>query len=166
MTLFDGVAQHWQSVVVFGLIATAAMSTALEGAQLLGFSRMSLPFLFGAFVTGDRHRAIVLGYVLYLFGGWLFALAYALALQGLGTSTWWVGAVIGFCHGAFLVAVLLPLLPYIHPRLASEYDGPSALRRLEPPGPFGLNYGRATPATTILSQTIYGLVFALGYSVS
>ncbi len=166
MTLFDAVAQHWQAVLFWGLVATGAMSTAQEGAQLMGFSRMSLPFLFGAFVTADRHRAIVLGYFLYLLGGWLFALVYALALQGLGTSAWWVGLVIGFCHGAFLVAVLLPLLPYIHPRLASEYDGPSALRRLEPPGPFGLNYGRATPATTILSQTVYGLVFALGYPLT
>lgn len=163
MTILEGVLHNWQSVLLWGLVATGAMSTALEGARLLGFSRMSLPFLFGAYVTSDRYRAIVLGYVLYLLGGWLFALVYALVFEGLATSVWWVGLVFGFCHGLFLIAVFLPLLPYIHPRLATEYDGPTALRRLEPPGPFGLNYGRATPATTVLSQTIYGLVFALGY---
>lgn len=162
--MLEDVGAHWQAVLIWGLVATAAMSTALEGAQLLGFSRMSLPFLFGAYVTGDRQRAIVLGYVLYAAGGWLFALVYALVFAGLGSSAWWVGILVGLCHGAFLVVVFLSLLPYIHPRLASEYDGPTALRRLEPPGPCGLHYGRATPLTTVLAQVVFGLVFALGYS--
>jgi hypothetical protein len=38
------------------------------------------------------------------------------------------------------------------------------LRRLEPPGAFGLNYGRTTPASTIVAQVLFGLVFALGYA--
>lgn len=162
MTMIETVVADWPAVAFWGLVATAAMTTALEGAQLMGYSRMSLPFLFGAAFTGDRRRAVVLGYVLYLLGGWLFGFFYAVALAGLPHRGWWVGLLIGLAHGAFLVTVFLPLLPHIHPRLATEHHGPSALRLLEPPGPFGLNYGRATPATTVAAQAVYGLVLGLG----
>ena len=53
---------------------------------------------------------------------------------------WWLGALAGLLHGLFLLAAGLPLLPYIHPRMASEYDGATATRQLEP-GLMGLNYG-------------------------
>jgi len=56
---------------------------------------------------------------------------------------------------------VLPLLSYMHPRLASEHDGPASGFRLEPPGFMGLNYGRGTPLTTLLAQTIYGLTLGL-----
>lgn len=162
MTLFAAIAENWDSILVWGLLATAVMTTVLEGAQLLGFSRMSLPFLFGTLFTGSRRAAMICGYFLYLMGGWLFAILYALVLEGVGGG-WWIGLLLGLVHGLFLVVVFLPLLPYIHPRMATEYDGPDALGRLEPPGYFGLHYGRATPATTVAAQTVYGLIFALGY---
>lgn len=50
------------------------------------------------------------------------------------------------------------MMPHFHPRMASEYGGPSELRRLEPPGFLGLNYGYRTPLTTLLAQTSYGTV--------
>jgi hypothetical protein len=52
----------------------------------------------------------------------------------------------------------MPMLPFIHPRMASEYDGASAIRLLEPPGFMGLNYGYRTPATTLVGQAMYGTV--------
>jgi hypothetical protein len=163
VTMLETTLRHWEQIALWGLVSTAVMTTILEGAQQLGVTRLSLPFLFGTFVTGSRRAAVISGYVLYLLGGWLFAILYALVLDGLW-PTWWFGAVIGLVHGLFLVAVFLPLLPYMHPRIATEYDGPSALRRLEPPGSFGLNYGRATPVSTVLAQATYGLIFATGYT--
>lgn len=170
MTELSALGPHALALLVWGLAASGVMATALEGAQLAGVSRMSLPFLFGAAVTGDRRRAVILGYVLYLLGGWLFALLYALVLTSLGTRTalagTLAGSLVGLVHGLFLVAVFLPLLPFVHPRLASGYDGGGALAQLEPPGPFGLNYGRATPVVTVAAQALFGLVFGLGYGVS
>jgi hypothetical protein len=161
---------HAAALAVWGFVASAAMATLLEGAQLSGYTRMSLPFLFGAFASGNRRGAIVLGYVFYLLGGWAFAVVYALCLQtlhvaaaGSGAAT---GVVLGFGHGLFLIAVFLPLLPYIHPRLASDYDGVHALPQIEPPGPFGLNYGWATPLATVLAQALFGLVFGIGYGAA
>jgi hypothetical protein len=137
----------------------------LEGAQLLGLTRVSLPFLFGTAVTGRRALAMVLGYVLYLIGGGCFAIGYAVAMEAAGTGAWWFGLLLGFGHGLFLIAVFLPLLPYIHPRMTTEYGGPDSWRRLEPPGAFGLHYGRSTPLSTVAAQMLFGLIMALGYSV-
>ena len=161
--IFVRVWHHWDLVLVWGVLATVLMTTILEGAQIVGVTRLSLPFLFGTFVTGSRRRAQVWGYFLYVIGGTLFAIVYALILETL-KPVWWIGVVTGFAHGCFLVCVFLPLLSQLHPRIATQYEGPSARRRLEPPGPLGLNYGYTTPASTVLAQTLYGLVFAIGYA--
>jgi hypothetical protein len=50
----------------------------------------------------------------------------------------------------------LPLLPFAHPRMASEYHGADSTRQLEPPGFLAMNYGYQTPATMLLAQTVYG----------
>lgn len=165
MSIFQAALERWELIVLWGLIATVVMTTVLEGAQLVGVTRLSLPFLFGTFVTGSRRMAQVWGYVLYIAGGWLFAIFYALILEATW-RTWWVGLIAGLFHGAFLVTVFLTVLTQVHPRIATQYDGPSARRRLEPPGPFGLNYGRTTPASTVLAQGLYGLIFGIGYGWS
>jgi hypothetical protein len=157
-------AETGRAIVVWGAIATAVMSSLLEGSQLLGYSRISLPFLFGTFVTGRRDRAVIYGFVLYATGGLLFAWFYALAFTAIGPVVWWVGGLIGLAHGFFLVAVFLPLLPFVHPRMRTNYDGPASRPQLEPPGPFGHNYGRRTPDITNLAQTVFGVILcaALG----
>jgi hypothetical protein len=152
-----GLPPFW-SMMIWGLLATVTMTSVLQGAQGLGLSRLSLPFLAGTFFTGDRRRAVILGFVFYVVGGWLFAFLYFALFASLGLYTWWLGAVTGLLHGLFLLVCGLPLLPYLHPRMASEYDGASVIRQLEPPGFMGLNYGRRTPLTTLLGQAVYGAV--------
>ncbi len=146
------------SMMIWGLAATVAMTTILQGAQGLGLSRLSLPFLAGTFFTGDRRRAVVIGMVFSVIGGWGFAFLYFVLFASLGVYTWWLGAGVGILHGLFLLVCGLPLLPYLHPRMASEYDGASTVRQLEPPGFIGLNYGHRTPLTTLAGQAVYGAV--------
>ena len=153
------------AVAIWALIATAALATILSGSQYLGFSRLSLPLLMGSYVTGNRYRAMVWGFFLYLLGGWIFALGYWLVFLSVGFATWWFGAALGFFHGLVLLGFVLPVLPYIHPRIASEYEGPTRLRRLEPPGFMGFNYGRRTPLTTLLGHTVYGLILGACYPI-
>ncbi len=162
MTIFHAAWHHWDRILLWGGLATVVMTTVLEGAQLVGLSRLSLPFLFGTVVTGNRRKAEFYGYILYMAGAWLFAIVYALLLESLWPA-WWIGLVAGTVHGLFLIVVFLPLLAQVHPRIATRYEGPSARRRLEPPGPAGLNYGRMTPVSTVLAQALYGLIFAIGY---
>lgn len=144
------------SLVLWGFVATAAMTTIMQGSQGLGLSRLSLPFLMGTFFTDNRNVATALGFLLYMLGGWIFASLYFLFFASLGIYTWWLGALTGFLHGLFLL-VAIPLLPSIHPRMASEYNGATSQRQLEPPGFLATNYGYQTPAITLLAQTIYGI---------
>ncbi len=146
------------SLMIWGLVATVAMTTVLQGAQGLGLSRLSLPFLAGTFFTGDRRWAVVIGFAFYLVGGWAFSILYFMLFASLGIYTWWLGMALGVLHGLFLLAAALPLLPYLHPRMASEYGGPTATQLLEPPGFMGMNYGQQTPFTTLTGQAVYGAV--------
>ena len=143
-------------LVLWGLIATVIMTSILEASRGLGFSRLSLPFLIGTFFTGNRSRAVIVGFIIYTIGGWLFAFLYFLLFASVGIYTWWFGALAGFVHGLFLLVTALPLLPFVHPRMASEYHPASASRRLEPPGFLATNYGYHTPLSTLLGQIIYG----------
>ncbi len=144
-------------VLLWALVATCAMTTVLQGSQGLGLSRLSLPFLFGTIVTADRGRAVLVGSLMYLAGGWVFAILYFFLFASLGTSNVWIGAAFGALHGLFLL-VSLPAMAQIHPRIASEYDPPASEPKLEPPGPFGTNYGTRTPVTTMLAQVLYGAI--------
>jgi len=51
--------------------------------------------------------------------------------------------------------VLLPLLPGVHPRMASHRAGPASTAVLEPPGLFALNYGIQTPAVAVVARIVY-----------
>jgi hypothetical protein len=155
--------QLWQPqvllhVAVWGFVATSALSIVLQGSQGLGLSRLSLPFLIGTLFTGNRDRASIYGFAFYIVGGWIFAFMYYLVFSSVHISHWWFGALIGAVHGLMLLVVILPILPHMHPRIATEFDGPTALRRLEPPGFMGLNYGRSTPFSTVVGHMIYGAI--------
>ena len=91
-------------------------------------------------------------------GGWFFALLYFLLFKTVGIYTWWLGLATGLLHGLFLLVAVMPLLPFVHPRMASEYDSVSTPKLLEPPGFMGLNYGHGTPLTTLAGQALYGAV--------
>jgi hypothetical protein len=156
MSIAELFAEHLPQFLLWGLIATVAMTTILEGSQGLGLSRLSVPFLVGTLFTPRRDRAMVLGFVAYVIGGWFFAMLYFLLFASLGVATWWLGGLVGLLHGLFLLVAALPLLAYAHPRMASEHDGPAQSYVLEPPGFLGLNYGRRTPLTTLLGQAVYG----------
>jgi len=154
----EGFTSHLPHLVIWGLVATVAMTTVLQGSQSLGLSRLSLPFLVGTMFTENRNRAMVLGFIAYTIGGWIFALLYFWFFASIRHASWWLGALLGFLHGIFLLVCALPLLPYAHPRMASDYDGPGHGYVLEPPGFAGRNYGRRTPITTLIGQIVYGTI--------
>ncbi len=157
---------YLEDVLLWGVIATLMLVTILNGSQGLGYSRLSLAFIVGTYFSGNRHRAILWGFALYIIGGVVFALLYCWLFANLGSATWWLGALLGLLHALFLLVVVFPLLPHMHPRMASEYGGPSASRRLEPPGFLGLNYGYGTPITTILGHVVYVAMLGGFYALS
>jgi hypothetical protein len=59
------------------------------------------------------------------------------------------------------LTILVPLLPGVHPRMASDRTGPDSVAVLEPPGWLALNYGAATPVVAIVAHAVYGAVLGL-----
>jgi hypothetical protein len=146
----------WAGWITFGFAATVALTAILVAAQLAGFTRMDIPMMLGTIFVEDPDRARVIGAGVHLLNGQFFALFYASAFALLDRSTWWLGGLFGALHGVAALTLIVPLLPGVHPRMASYRTGPSRDVVLEPPGLFGLNYGRATAAVTFGAHIAYG----------
>ncbi len=153
------------SILLWGFIATIVLTGTLSASQGLGLSRMSIPFMLGTMFTPDRDRAMGLGFLVHFLNGWLFASIYALAFENLGLATWWLGALGGLVHGLFVLLTLMPLLPGLHPRMASERHGPTPTRLLQPPGFLALHYGRRTPLITLVAHLAYGTILGSFYEL-
>lgn len=146
-----------------GFAGTVVLTTLLGGSQGLGLTRMNLPYMLGTMVTPNRDRAKLVGFGLHFLNGWLFAAVYAAAFRRWQRATWWLGAAIGLVHGLFVLAAAMPMLPALHPRMASEQRGPTPTRQLEPPGFLALNYGYRTPLSVVLAHLLYGGVLGSLY---
>ena len=146
------------SWIFWGVIATFAQM--LFDALSVGFrmTRMSLPFVLGSMWTANRPRSKVIGFAHHLANGLLFTLFYVAAFHFLHRQTWWLGGLIGLFQASFVLLVGMQILPSLHPRMASEHDGPTAMRQLEPPGFMALNYGPGTPIAIVISHVIFGIV--------
>jgi hypothetical protein len=151
----------WQGWAVFGLLATSALTAVMIAAQMAGLTRLDLPLVLGTLVTPDPDKARVAGFFIHLAAGQGFALGYAAVFALLGQATWWLGALLGLLHVAVALTVILPLLPGVHPRMATTRAGLSTTAALEPPGLLGLNYGVQTPAVAVVAHVIYGAVLGL-----
>ena len=156
---------NWASWLLWGFVATVVLTTVLAGSQGLGWTRVNLPYLLGTLATPDRDRAKLLGVGIHFVNGWLFSLIYVAAFHAWGMATWWLGAVTGVVHAGFVLAVGLPALPALHPRMASEQHGPTVVRQLEPPGFLGLHYGYQTPVSVLAAHALFGAILGGFYSM-
>ncbi|MEO6156234.1 MAG: hypothetical protein ABIQ39_01240 [Ilumatobacteraceae bacterium] len=151
----------WAGWAVFGFVATTGLTAVMIVAQLTGRTRMDLPLMLGTIATEDPDRARVAGFVIHLGVGQFFALFYAAGFAVLDEAHWWLGALFGVAHAAVSLTVLVPLLPGVHPRMASERAGPASTAVLEPPGLLALNYGVATPIVAVGAHVVFGAVLGL-----
>jgi uncharacterized membrane protein YagU involved in acid resistance len=155
---------NWASWLVWGFAATVLLTSLVAGSQGLGMTRMNLPYLLGTMVTPDRDRAKLLGVLLHVINGWIFSLVYVAAFHVWGGPAWWKGALIGLVHAAFVLTAVMPVLPGMHPRMASERQGPTVVRQLEPPGFLALHYGIQTPVSIALGHLVFGIVLGTFYT--
>ncbi|MBV9340234.1 MAG: hypothetical protein JO159_05005 [Acidobacteria bacterium] len=154
---------NWPSWLLSGFVANLALTTLLATSQGLGFTRMNIPFMLGTVITGEREKARLYGFIAHLVNGWAFSLVYVLIFEARHTVNWWFGLLLGLAHALFVLTAGMSLLPYVHPRMASERHGPQAIRQLEPPGFMALNYGYPTPVSVFLSHAAFGAILGSLY---
>ena len=152
-----------RGTALWGFVATVVLTGLMSGSHGLGLTRMSLPYMLGTMFTPDRDRARLVGFLVHVVNGWLFALIYSAAFESWRRATWWLGALIGLVHGAFVLLAGVTLIPALHPRMASEQQGPTPTRQLEPPGFMAFNYGRRTPIAVLLAHLVYGAILGSFY---
>jgi len=149
--------------LLWSFVATLFLTGFMSGTQNLGLTRMNIPYMLGTMLTPDRDRARLLGFILHFLNGWGFALLYMAAFDSWRRAGWWRGAGIGVVHALFVLMAGIPLLPGLHPRMASDEHGPTPTRQLEPPGFMALNYGRRTPVSVVVAHIIYGAILGQFY---
>ena len=154
---------NWPGWLATGFTGTVLLTLVMAGSQGLGLTRMSLPYLLGTMIVADRDRARVVGILLHLLNGWAFSLVHVALFHAAGVFAWWGGAATGLVHGAFVLAVAMPALPGLHPRMASATSGPSVTAPLEPPGFMARNYGVGTPVATLVAHAVFGAVLGAFY---
>lgn len=153
------------SWLLWGFASTVVLTAMLGGSQALGLTRMNFPYLLGTIFTPNRDRAKLIGVLVHFVNGWLFSLLYVAAFHAVDAATWWFGALIGLVHVAFVLAVVMSLLPGMHPRMANEQYGPTVVRQLEPPGFLALHYGVRTPISVLIAHLLFGAILGSFYSL-
>lgn len=157
---------NFASIVIWSFAATATLTAMMSVSQGVGWTRLSLPFILGSMVTENRGRAMIAGVFMHFAIGLIASVPYALGMEDLGRTGWWIGALMGALHGLLILALVMPLLPYAHPRMASEYHGPTPTRQLEPPGFLAHHYGRQTSVVTFLGHVVYGTILGAFYQLA
>lgn len=155
---------NWGSWLLWGFVSTVVLTLIIAGSQGLGMTRMNLSYLLGTMFSPNRDRAKLIGILVHFVNGWVFSLVYIAAFYAWGMATWWLGALTGLVHAAFVLTVAMPVLPSMHPRMANEQYGPTVVRQLEPPGFLGLHYGIQTPISILIAHLIFGAILGGFYS--
>jgi len=156
---------NWSNWLLWGFASTVVLTSILAGSQGAGLTRMNIPYMLGTIFTPDRDKAKFIGFVFHFANGWIFSFIYVAAFQLMGRSTWWFGGLIGLVQAVFVLTMLMPILPALHPRMANEQYGPTVVRQLEPPGFLGLHYGLRTPVSVLLAHIVFGAIIGAFYTV-
>jgi len=151
------------SWLLWGFAATVVLTAIMYSTQSLGMTRMNIPYLLGTMFTPNRDRAKFIGVLVHFMNGWIFSLIYVATFHAWGGANWWRGVIIGLAHASFVLAVGMPVMPALHPRMANEQYGPTVVRQLEPPGFFALHYGIRTPISILLAHALFGAILGAFY---
>jgi hypothetical protein len=155
---------NWGSWLLWGFVSTVVLTLIIAGSQGLGMTRMNMSYMLGTIFTPNRDRAKLVGILVHFINGWAFSLVYVAAFHAWEMATWWLGAITGVVHAAFVLAVAMPALPSMHPRMANEQYGPTVVRQLEPPGFLAMHYGIQTPVSLVIAHVVFGAILGGFYS--
>jgi len=132
--------------VIAGLVGTVVMTILMIVAPAMGMPKMDIVGMLGSMFTTNKGTATIVGWVVHLMMGVVFAIIYTFAWsQGIGSATWLWGLIFGAIH-AIVAIVMMPMILRMHPR-PPEMEG-----------------GAMTMVGQLMGHLVYGLVVALVYA--
>lgn len=143
------------AAIVAGLVATLVFTVILMMAPRMGMPKMDIVELLGS-MFGKPNP--VLGWMMHLMMGAIFALVYAfLWSNGIGAATWFSGLVFGAVHW-LVVGVMMAMIPMMHAGIKSG--------AVKAPGMWMTGNGGGMMAFMggLVGHMIFGLVVALVYA--
>lgn len=147
----------WGSAIWAGLAATAVMTVLMYLGGAMGM-KMDIPRTLGLMVVGpDNPALVVVGLMLHVMMGVVFAIIYAVLFDLFNIDPSWLwGAIFGGAHG-IIAGMAMGMMPMVHPRMGPD-------KPLAAPGMFGRNLGAMVPVGFILLHIIFGAVVGGLYS--
>jgi uncharacterized membrane protein YagU involved in acid resistance len=142
----------WGNIILAGVVATAVMTVLMYVGRAMGM-QMDMPRMLGLMFSGPGNGSMVavIGMMVHVMMGIVFAVGYALLFEGFGIGANWLwGGVFGAAHGV-IAGMAMAMMPVMHPRMG---DG----EVLAAPGPFGVNYGSMVPVGIVMLHIVFGVV--------
>ena len=143
------------SAVISGIVASLVFSIVLTMAPRMRLPKMDIVDLLGSMFSGKSNP--VLGWMMHLMMGMVFALIYAfLWSRGIGAATWTGGLVFGAVHW-LIVGVIMAMIPMMHAGIKSG--------AVPAPGMWMTNNGGLMAFIGgLVGHMIFGVVVALIYT--
>lgn len=146
----------WVGAIVWGLLATVAFTLAGLIGRRTGMTDLDIVEVLGSTVADPGSgEARSVGALLHLVNGAVLAVAWVYTVGLLGLEATWVTALGWAVVLAILALVMLSSIGPFHPAVRAG--------KLREPGLAGMNFGRMTPAGSLMGHLVYGLVLGLGY---
>lgn len=145
---------EWIAIVWSGLVATTFATAFFWIGRSFEWTRFSPPIDVGCLIISDPKRPITetLGFFLiFLIGSTAVPALYG-AILDYWTGPAWIGGLILGGFWGLGVAAALPLYGTISACVRSG--------AIPAPGPFGIEWGRATPGIIFAGHMLYGAIFA------
>jgi len=143
------------SAVISGILGTFAISMVMAVGPKMGMPKMDIVGLLST-MFGKPNR--VLGWMMHLMMGVLFALIYAfLWSQGIGSPAWLSGLIFGAAHW-LVVGLMMGVIPIMHEGIKNG--------DVEAPGLWMTNQGGMLAFIGgLMGHMVFGLVVALVYAI-
>jgi len=143
------------SAIISGITATLVMTMMMALAPKMGFPKMDIVGLLSTMFS--KKSNLLLGWMMHLMMGVIFALVYAfLWSQGIGSATWVNGLLFGAVHW-LVVGVIMLMIPMLHTGIRSgEVKAPGMYMSANGGGMMAFIGG-------LMGHMVFGLVVALLY---
>ena len=143
------------SAVIAGIAGTIAISMVMGLAPMMGMPKMDIVDMLST-MFGKPNK--VLGWMMHLMMGVVFALIYAfLWSRGFGSSNWLFGLIFGVVHW-LIVGVIMAMIPMMHVGIKNG--------DVEAPGMWMTNQGGILAFVGgLMGHMVFGLVVTLVYNL-